>query len=57
MLKLIARLLNHSRLSRVLAEIDAPRAQAIKEARLSAFDYIANPMYAPSPGCWEGFDR
>jgi hypothetical protein len=57
MLKLIAHLLNRSRLARVLAEIDAPRVQAIKEARLSAFDYIANPMYAASTGCWEGFDR
>jgi hypothetical protein len=57
MLDMIAQVLNHSRLARVLAEIDAPRTQAIKEARLSAFDYIANPMYAASTGCWEGFDR
>ncbi len=49
---------NRSRVARILREIDAPRNQAIKEARLSAQQYIDNPQYASSlGGAWEGFDR
>lgn len=51
---------NRSRVARILREIDAPRNQAIKEARLSAQQYrdIVAQEYAASPtGAWEGFDR
>jgi hypothetical protein len=51
---------NRSRVARILREIDAPRNQAIKEARLSAKQYqeALTAEYAASPGgAWEGFDR
>jgi hypothetical protein len=51
---------NRSRVARILREIDAPRNQAIKEARLCAQQYREQltAEYAASPeGPWEGFDR
>jgi hypothetical protein len=55
---------NHSRVARILREIDAPRNQAVKEARLSAKQYqdMVTKEYAAALDRsmlepWEGFDR